>query len=152
MWLKMNSKFNAEDFILLLLNLDNKKEIKGDLFLQKEMFLIVKEVFPNLDKELNFKPYYYGPYSGKLTELLNHLANNSLIKIDDIEGSNCYTITDKGIDKLNKIEFPGDIKNKVFKLKKGSNVLGYKGLLRYVYFNYPKYTTKSKIKDEVLGE
>ena len=53
----MSSKFSARDFILLLLNSDNKQEINGELCFQKEMFLAVKEICPNLDMELKFEPY-----------------------------------------------------------------------------------------------
>ena len=144
--------FSAKDFVLLLLSVDNKKPIEGNLFLQKEMFLIVKEVYEKLEEELNFVPYNYGPYSQNLVNLLNHLDYNNLIVIDNYEGTNNYSITKKGEDELNKINFPKDIVKKVTNLKVGSNKLGYKGLLRYVYFTYPDYTTKSKIKDEVLGE
>ncbi len=144
--------FSAKDFILLLLNVDNKKSIEGNLFLQKEMFLIVKEVWKGLETELNFVPYNYGPYSQRLVNLLRELNFNNLIFIDKSEETNKYSITKKGEEELNKINFPKDIVKKVTNLKVGSNKLGYKGLLRYVYFNYPDYTTKSKIKDEVLGE
>ena len=138
------SEFTAKDFILLLLNSDNQKPIKGNLFLQKEMFLIVEEVCSSLKDELNFIPYDYGPYSFNLINLLTSLKNDSLIDYDDLN-DNEYSITKKGIDYLKKIDFPESIIEKVNKLKIGSNKLGYNGLLRYVYFNYPKYTKKSKI-------
>ena len=41
----MSLDLTAKDFILLLLDADNQKPIEGNLFIQKEMFLIVKEVF-----------------------------------------------------------------------------------------------------------
>lgn len=147
----MGSDLIAKDFILLLLNADNQKPIKGNLFFQKEMFLIVEEVYPELREELNFIPHDYGPYSFNLVNMLKALKKDNFICFDDSEG-NEYFITKKGVDYFQKIDFPDDIAEKVDRLKRGSNKLGYKGLLRYVYFNYPKYTKNSKIKNEVLGD
>ncbi|MBQ2832585.1 hypothetical protein [Methanobrevibacter sp.] len=147
----MGTKLSAKEFILLLLNSDNQKPIKGNLFFQKEMFLIVEEVYPELREELNFIPYNYGPYSFNLVNILKNLKKDNLITFEDFDG-NEYSITSEGEEYLNKIDFPKDIIKKVNRLKIGSNKLGYKGLLRYVYFNYPKYTKNSKIKDDVLGE
>ena len=135
----MDSKFSAKDFILLLLNVDNQKPIEGNLFIQKEMFLIVEEVYPKLQEELEFIPYDYGPYSFKLVNILNNLNKDNLIYYENFE-VNEYAITQKGEEYLNQIEFPKDIIKKVNKIKIGSNKLGYKGLLRYVYFTYPEYT------------
>ncbi|WP_458453197.1 hypothetical protein [Methanobrevibacter sp.] len=147
----MSSKLSAKDFVLLLLNSDNQKPIKGNLFFQKEMFLIVEEVFPELREELQFKAYDYGPYSQVLVNILKKLRNDFLINFEDSEG-NIYSITKQGQNYLKNIKFPPGIEKKVNNLKRGSNKLGYKGLLRYVYFTYPNYTVNSKIKDEVLGE
>lgn len=147
----MGSKLTSKEFILLLLNSDNQKPIKGNLFFQKEMFLIVEEVYPELREELQFKAYNYGPYSHILVNILRELRNDSLVSFEDSEG-NEYSITKQGQDYLKNITFPKGIEKKVKNLKVGSNKLGYKGLLRYVYFTYPEYTINSKIKEEVLGD
>lgn len=72
----MSSDLTAKDFILLLLNVDNQKPIEGKLFIQKEIFLIVKEVYNDLEDELNFIAYNYGPYSKPLNILLKELENS----------------------------------------------------------------------------
>lgn len=146
----MVSEFGAKDFILLLLNSDNQKPVSGKLFIQKEMFLIVEEIYKEIDDELCFEPYNYGPYSSKLVEILKDLNKDNLIKTN--KSFDEFSITESGENYLKNINFSEDIIKKVNNLKIGSNKLGYKGLLRYVYFNYPEYTTKSKIKDEVLGD
>ena len=131
----MSPKLSAKDFVLLLLNSDNQKPIKGNLFFQKEMFLIVEEVFPELREELQFKAYDYGPYSPVLVNILKKLRNEFLINFGDSAG-NIYSITNQGQNYLKNIKFPPGIEKKVSNLKRGSNKLGYKGLLRYVYFTY----------------
>lgn len=137
--IKKYEDLTAKDFILQLLDVDNQKPIEGKLFIQKEMFLIVKEVYANLEDELSFIAYNYGPYSKKLTYLLEDLEKDSLIEIDNSDGNNKYRITDAGREYLKKKTFADDIKRKIHNLKSGSNKLGYKGLLRYVYFTYPEY-------------
>lgn len=148
----MKTNLSARDFILLLLDSDNKKPIVGNLFFQKEMFLIVEEICPDLKEELQFFPYDYGPFSKVLVNLLKELNDYSLILIENVDNSIRYSITKKGEEYIGSVDFPQEIRDKVTNLKIGSNRLGYKGLLRYVYFNYPKFTTNSKIKNEVLGE
>ena len=107
------------------------------------MFLAVKEICPDLDGELKFEPYHYGPYSIELANLLDNMELESLINIDN----DCtYSITDKGVEKISSLQFSDEIIEKTQNLKTNSNNLGYKGLLRYVYFNYPDYTVKSTEK------
>lgn len=81
----LNSKLNPEDFILMLLNANGQEKINGKLCFQKEIFLIVKEICPKLDCDLNFKAYHYGPYSKNLVNLLDDMENDSLISIEKIK-------------------------------------------------------------------
>jgi len=148
----MTSKLSAKYFVLKLLSSLNNERINGKLCFQKEMFLVVKEICPKLDDELEFKSYHYGPYSMKLASLLDNLKINSLINIQNHHNTCTYSITKKGIEELLKVNFDDEITEKIKNLKINSNKLGYKGLLRYVYFNYPEYTDKSKIKNKVLGD
>ena len=148
----MNSKISAENFVLLLLNSNNQQKIEGKLCFQKEMFLIVKEICPDLDLDLNFQPYHYGPYSKRLSALLYELKSDSLIEIDERKDTCTYSITSKGVKMLSGLEVSEDILEKISNLKNGSQKLGYKRLLRYVYFNYPEYTVKSRIKNKLMGE
>ena len=55
----MTSKLSDEEFVLLLINANDKKEINGKLCFQKEMFIVDKEICI----DLNFEPYQFGPYS-----------------------------------------------------------------------------------------
>lgn len=145
---------SIKNYILLLLSANKDDPIRGKLFLQKEMFLIANEVDKegNLKKLLNFKSHNFGPYSYPLESELNHLQRLNLIKTQDDGKTAIYEITNNGKDYLQQIgELDENLSKRISKLKKGSEKLGYKGLLRYVYFNYPEYIDKSKIKEEVLG-
>ena len=109
------------------------------LWFQKEMFLIVKEICPELDSELDFKRYRHGPFSKNLVDILYGLERDSLININMYDEYCSYSITSEGVEKLSKLEIPGEVMRKIENLKKGSTRLGYKGLIRYIYFNYPEY-------------
>lgn len=148
----MSSKLAAEDFVLLLLNSNGKKAINGKLCFQKEMFLVMEEICPDLDIDLRFEPYHYGPFSKNLASLLEYLEFNSLIEIKRYPDTCVYSITEKGVEKLSNLDISPDITRKVENLKLGADSLGYKGLLRYVYFNYPEYTKNSRIKNKVFGD
>lgn len=148
----MSSKLSSEDFILLLLDSNGREKIKGKLCFQKEMFLVVKEICPDLDIDLNFEPYHYGPFSRNLANLLDDLEDNSLIRVERYVDTCSYSITSKGVEKVSKLDVSNDIRKKISNLKNASNNLGYKGLLRYVYFNFPEYAENSKIKDKVMGD
>lgn len=148
----MNSNLSAQDFILLLLNSNGREKINGKLCFQKEMFLVVKEICPDLDNDLGFEPYHYGPFSKNLANLLDSLELNSLIKIDKPGDSCTYSITQKGVEKVIKLDISPEIEKKISNLKNASSKLGYKGLLRYVYFNYPEYTKNSKLRNKIFGE
>ena len=119
----------VEDFALMLLN-DNK--IRGKLFFQKLMFIVVKEIHPKLEEELDFKYESNSPYSKKLDEILEKLKRESLISIND----NTYSITKRGAYKLSILNVSDEILEKIRNLKINSEKLGYKGVLRYFNYTY----------------
>ena len=144
--MSLNLNLTPEYFILLLLNANGREKINGKLCFQKEVFLIVKEICPNLDYDLYFEAYPYGPYSKNLANLLEYLENDSLISIEKNKNSCSYSITMEGVGRLSQVEVCEDVLRKISNLKRRSSQLGYEGLLRYVYFNYPEYT--EKIRDD----
>jgi len=131
------------DIVLLLLYVS---EIKNNTFLQKEVFLAWKEVFPNKIADLAFFPYYFGPYSDILTNITDHLKKKKLIKKISISPKRFkYVITDLGkqiakqrIDELD-IDF-----DKLRNAKHNWEEFKGDGLMKYVYRNYPYYTSETK--------
>lgn len=144
---------DIKKYIILLLGALDNQPIRGKLFLQKEMFLFSFELeSDNLKHLLNFEPHNFGPYSKKLELELTEMINEGLVQVSEREDTKIYNLTKKGQEYFeNIVRLDNSMLNGINKLKLGSERLGYKGLLRYVYFNYPKFTTKSKIKNEVLG-
>ena len=126
----------AKDYILLLLD---KKPVTGALFLQLIVFLLVEEIKPDLRDELQFRATDTGAYSTELIRLLKELDDAGFISYEDIDDTVKYSITGTGEEYIKTINFPSEVRGKIRNLKKGSDRLGYTGLLRYVFFHYPDF-------------
>ncbi|SDM50627.1 Protein of unknown function [Halogranum gelatinilyticum] len=146
-------------------------EIEGTTRLQKLLFLIEHESeFSNLYEDITFEfeSYHYGPFSEGAFDALEFLI--SLGAIEEIESDEDYdyirdsedrsnhagkkfVITEKGrkisqeLDAVLDPETKEDLETLVEKY----NDLELDDLLEYVYEQYPEYTDKSKIKEDVLG-
>ena len=126
----------AKDYILLLLSVGNQKPVYGALFLQLEVYLLVREIIPDLQKELEFKPSDIGVYSENLIKIINELKHNDLINIETIDNTVTYSITETGESYINPISFPPGVRGKIRNLKRGSDRLGFRGLLRFIKYYY----------------
>jgi len=159
--MKNRNMEEIKKWIILLLGADNGRPIRGKLMFQKEMFILAYDILQKLgilskeevERIFNFKPHYYGPYSKKIEDTLNLLQQQGLVKVEKQDDVIIYTLTDKGKNEFKKVldKQGDDVIKLIEKLKIGSERLGYKGLLKYVYINYPEFIDRSLIKDEVLG-
>ncbi|BFH73280.1 hypothetical protein SJAV_12240 [Sulfurisphaera javensis] len=143
------------DVVLILFGLSPDKPIYSRIKYQKGLFLFYKE----LDKkgytyeDPHFIPYSYGPYSFLLTQELDNLVWSNFIKVEGQYGkeTEAFSLTEKG-----KREAQAIIEEKIrrkdledFKLfRRSIDQYTVKGILRYVYANYPQYKERSKIKDK----
>ncbi len=153
---------NPEDRVLFIIN-DNV--IQGATRFQKYGFVIFKQYQKELaelnlsyNRSFNFyedwKPHRFGPYSEQLTQDIKNCVTNGILDekmIDKDRGFKQYFLTLKGRIKWRKIFFNTTdevikINNKIRYLQTMKLV----ELLRQVYDAYPKYTTKSRIKDSLI--
>ena len=132
----MENELTAKDYILLLLC---DKPVYGALFLQLIVFLIVEEIKPDLRDELRFRATDTGPYSTELIKILKELDDSGFLSYEDIDDTVAYSITETGESYIKSISFPPEVRSKIRNLKKGSDRLGYTGVLRYVFFYYPDF-------------
>lgn len=71
---------SIEDYILAFLKTaEEEKVIVTPIRLQKTFFLLEKE--KGIDLKLNFEPFFFGPYSEKLTNIMYELGKQGLIVI-----------------------------------------------------------------------
>ena len=149
----VGKKFSVKEAILLLLGVDPEIPLKMTL-LMKESFLFEKELSHELNLNLEsfqFIPYRYGPYSRKLEDTLESM--DGLIVITKGNKKE-VTLTDEGkkeAQKLLESLSPSTVNKLKFK-RIGWDQWGNRGILKRVYTDYPIFTVKSEIKDDVLGE
>ena len=137
------------NYILALLKVakEEKAEVTATK-LQKIFFLLEKE--KNINLQLEFKPYLFGPYSEKLQSTLYELADKGFVKInyEDVKNLAGVVIGQKESYELAK-EIKIDIDSDVLAffrqwVKKSRNEI-----LKYVYGKYPEYSEYSIIKDKI---
>ena len=132
--------------ILALLYSDNKKGIKGDLFLQKEVFLII-----NFIREMkfcaDFIAHILGPYSEPTEQSMKNLLSYKLVE----KRMGKYFITQSGAKVFEKLQdnLSRDNLDAIEDFKKFLNDLTKDELLVFIYGSFPEFTTESGIKDEI---
>ncbi len=139
----------VDELIKLLLSLSDSP-IYGRVMFFKELFLLYQELKKNGIKvqDPKFVPYYYGPYSFLVAETLELMEATGQILREGKKNTNSekFEIKNPERDKFALI-VGNELFDRLKKLRKGWDQLGTEGILRFVYQNYPKYKTKSKIKD-----
>lgn len=147
-----------ENWLLALLYANNQKPIYGKLMFIKELFIAANEIDEISNDLLNvfkFYPDRYGPYTHVFDDALEKLKEENLIEVEkETVGKSIryvFYLTEKG--KKNAEIFyntlPENAQDKLTKLKRGAEQLGYIGILKHVYTHYPRYAMGSKIKGEV---
>ena len=124
----------VDKFILLLLGAKNKEPIPGPIHLQKEMF-ILSNLFPVLDDETDYEPYFLGPHSEIVAGEAEQLSMSGLINA--VSGN--IRLTKDGIEayqKLMKNASENEIE-KIEEFKDFLNDLTKDELLAFIYFSYP---------------
>ncbi|MGC1122648.1 MAG: hypothetical protein WBA22_16315 [Candidatus Methanofastidiosia archaeon] len=148
----------ADDWILIFLLANQKSDIHGKLMFVKELFIAsneIEQISENLKGVFKFYPSHYGPYSNVFEHSIKKLEDLGKIKtkeeIFDNKTRVIFEITDKGVLLAKDVneKLPEIVKERISKLKKGADQLGYMGILKHVYTHYPEYAIKSRIKGEV---
>lgn len=131
---------NAEKIFLILLEADGGEAVPGNLWLQKEMFLIAKNLEP-LENYLEFEPHLQGPYSEIVKNKLENLQYKGYVRKE--RGK--IQLTEKG-EKLVDFIYSNaseQLLNLIEDVKRFVNDLSKEELLVYVYYSYPDMTAES---------
>jgi len=140
--------------------------IRGITKLQKLLFLVEEETefFEEYGDKLafEFSAHKMGPFSKHVYEEIRFLQQLKAIETKPMEGkpdvegltNKVFHITPKG-EKIaselsNQLESKYD--EELRALVEKYNPMELRDLLRYVYEEYPAFTTESEIKDEILAE
>ena len=122
----------------------------------KETFLLTNRYFQNVFSELSYFPSHYGPYSVVLINSIENLSKEGLINIEQTGnqyGTTTYYFSLTDVGKIVAYEsfekLPVLMKETVITKRTAWDRMGYSGILRLVYSEYPEYTSASKIADKV---
>jgi uncharacterized protein len=152
-----SATLSPTEVVLALLGSFPERPIINRIVLMKETFLSEKEAFPELQlnmSSLGFVPYNYGPYSRSIDRGLDQLEDEGLVTVTRASQGKkqIFSLTDEGkkaservLRRLSPEQLEG-----LRKRRKGWDQLGYYGLLRKVYEEYPSYRSKSKIADQIM--
>ena len=147
---------STSDWLLVLLGADNGRPILGRTVFVKELFVVGKEVVPQVDLKFEFFPSRYGPYSERFPPSLRELLRSGLISEQkapaasaELEGITRfdYSLTPDGVETASGLVagLPPILFARISDYKRSLTSLGFWGLIHYVYANYPEYTVASEL-------
>jgi len=118
--------------------------------LHKEIFILTRKgIFKDVGSQLNFIPLYYGPFSPLLNDICDELLDSGDIRFErDIQ------LTPDGFKKAAQLykNLNENERIEIIKTKEEFNRMKLDELLDHVYSLYPKFTTKSALKEGVVDE
>lgn len=134
-----------EKYLLILLSVNNGQPLRGELWMQKEMFLIGKNV--NEVGE-DFEGYLLGPYSEAVKTAADQFERSGIITRDQ---RHRISLTSKGEEIAKKIynSLDEDQRGLVEDIKELLNDMTRWELLAFIYSTFPETTDESDIKEEV---
>ena len=141
---KMDEFLLGSDLVLMLLSIS---PVKGTTKLQKQVFLSWKTLFKKESTDPGFFPYKFGAYSKTIDDSIGILQNSGWIRIKPRKGEGVqYSITRAGTRIINKKLKNMDITlDELRKKKTDWNEWTTRGIMKFVYRNYPEYTEKTKV-------
>lgn len=144
-------------------------DVEGITKVQKLLFLIEEEselAEEYEDLSFEFKGYDYGPFSEQVYDEVELLVNMGALEVVEPEydvseigggpeneyAGKKFQLTEKG-EKISR-QISGileeDVENDLNEMMGEYNSMSLNELLEYVYTQYPEYTKKSKIKEDIL--
>ena len=155
-WAKMKSaNFNSGRLTVpgLVLMILNVGPINGRTKLQKEVFLAWNEVFgKKFAIDPIFHPDQFGPYSQLVVDSQAILKSKQEIRvIPRGEGHQTFVISQMGkaalMYELAHSDIPSNLVTRLEEKKTDWDEWTAKGIMRYIYRNYPYYGIKARIKE-----
>lgn len=136
----------AEKIALHLLGANNQNSVPGNIWLQKEFFLLSRHI-DDLQPYLGFEPHFQGPFS----ETVNNIKDN-LEYLGFVERTRAgLQLTERGeqVEETIRKGSSEEILDLVEEIKDLLNDLSKDELLVYIYYSYPDMTSESLEKDDL---
>lgn len=168
---------DTEDLILLILSeLGDPSGFRGITRLEKLLFLITQEgkLGPNV-KSPEFLAYKYGPFSKDVYDAVEFLRSielvqpeeqergsaDELVELSDLDPDTAlayepktFSLTDSGRTVASKLadRLSPDARRSIDSVVREYGRMPLSQLIRNVYSRYPEFTSKSLIRQRVLGQ
>ncbi len=145
-----SGRLTVPGLVLLILDVG---PIRGRTKLQKEVFLAWNEVFgEKYAIDPIFHPDQFGPYSQLVLDSQAMLKSKQDIRVVPRgEGHQTYVISNKGratlTEELKHADIPEVLLGQLSDKKADWDEWTAKGIMRYIYRNYPYYAIKARIKE-----
>jgi len=139
---------SIQKYILVLLSSNNYESIKGNLWLQKELFLLA-QTYDDLKNDSEFEPYFLGPHSEVVEEEFDDMLQAGLVDREDTKIKLTPRGKEIGLYLCQKIN--NENQKFISDLKEFLNDLSQDELLGFIYFSYPEMR-KESIKFENIKQ
>jgi len=123
---------------ILLIGANSFQPLRGELWFQKELFLIAQNV-KELEEEADFESDFIGPYSEIADEELEQLRREGIVKKEKIE----LTPYGREAAKYLQRESPPGILELISEMKSFLNNLTREELLGFIYYSFPEMRIES---------
>ncbi|MHA2143253.1 MAG: hypothetical protein ACXADD_17380 [Candidatus Thorarchaeota archaeon] len=138
--------------ILTLLAANDGSSVRGRIMLVKQIFIMAKEILPELSEPMHFFPYQWGPYSNVVANAVNQLVDDELVSVEKDGREDIFKLTSTGMKAAEKVakSLPEDVILDIAKMKRTTQEVGLRRVLQFIYSNYPQYAVHSRGK-EIYG-
>lgn len=147
----------VSDWILAWLYVGNDAPVSGITMLQKQMFIVLYEFAQTNDipsENPGFRAYKYGPYTETIDRNIASLMSIGLVESRGRINSNNERFFLTEIGKNAGKESLGKLTSKQIMefecLRRDLQQFDSKGIMTYVYANYPKFTDESVVFERTL--
>lgn len=113
---------------------------------QKILFLITRK---QEKKSFDFVPYKYGCFSFQANQDLLTLGKYQLVDSISVDKSSNWVLKENNLNFYNQLK--KEDQSALKSVKRETEDLSQKELVRYTYINYPFYATKSQIVEKILS-
>lgn len=143
-----------DDWIIILLAVNNFNPIRGRIRFIKNFFLFSINYFSELFEISQFYSYHFGPYSTRFAERVNQLKNQEIIQANYINKDWEYSLTEKGKIKFGPLSksIQQELIDQTSKIKEKTYKLTLKQLLKEIYTEYPIFAVRSVIRNDIIKE
>jgi len=142
----MEDMSELQKYIVLLLDAKGNLPIKGNTWFQKELFLISQNI-KEVEEEASFESDFYGPWSENAKEQLEELEMDEVVE----KSGNKMWLSEEGAQIASKLKkmTPKEILEMIIEFKELINDLSDEEVLTLIYFNFPKFTEESLVKNKI---